>query len=103
MIVGLNSGASVRKLKGADRPINSQYARAEFLFNLDFVDYPIRKVYFEIYDYNTQSLSSNLQAGFTEEGCLKEYRYHNGVFHDLHILAMSRQDFYKCFEGFLCR
>lgn len=41
LIVGLNSDASVTKLKGPDRPVNSQESRAEVLGALAFVDYII--------------------------------------------------------------
>ena len=39
LIVGLNSDASVRKLKGPERPITSQDDRAEILSSLACVDY----------------------------------------------------------------
>lgn len=38
MVVGLNSDASVSRLKGQSRPINPQYARARLLAALSFVD-----------------------------------------------------------------
>jgi D-beta-D-heptose 7-phosphate kinase/D-beta-D-heptose 1-phosphate adenosyltransferase len=38
LVVGLNSDASVRRLKGAARPINSELARAEVLGALECVD-----------------------------------------------------------------
>ena len=41
LVVGLNSDASVRRLKGATRPINSQEDRAEVLCALGFVDYVV--------------------------------------------------------------
>jgi rfaE bifunctional protein nucleotidyltransferase chain/domain len=41
LVVGLNSDASVTRLKGAGRPINNQEARAELLGALAFVDYII--------------------------------------------------------------
>lgn len=41
LVVGLNSDASVKRLKGNDRPINSQEDRAELLSALEFVDYVI--------------------------------------------------------------
>ncbi|MCC8136721.1 MAG: bifunctional heptose 7-phosphate kinase/heptose 1-phosphate adenyltransferase [Clostridiales bacterium] len=41
LIIGLNSDDSVRRLKGASRPINSQSERAEVLCALEFVDYVI--------------------------------------------------------------
>jgi len=39
LIVGLNSDASVRKIKGERRPILSQADRAEILASLEMVDY----------------------------------------------------------------
>jgi rfaE bifunctional protein nucleotidyltransferase chain/domain len=39
LIVGLNSDASIRKLKGNARPINSQHERAYVLGGLSSVDY----------------------------------------------------------------
>jgi len=41
LVVGLNSDASVTKLKGPDRPVNSQESRSEVLGALAFVDYII--------------------------------------------------------------
>ena len=38
LIVGLNSDASVRRLKGADRPVQSEAARAQVLASLETVD-----------------------------------------------------------------
>jgi rfaE bifunctional protein nucleotidyltransferase chain/domain len=38
MIVGVNTDASVRQLKGPTRPVNSEYARARILAALGFVD-----------------------------------------------------------------
>ena len=41
LIVGLNSDASVKRLKGSDRPINSEYDRAYLLASLEVVDYVV--------------------------------------------------------------
>lgn len=41
LIIGLNSDASVKRLKGLDRPINSEQDRAELLCALEFVDYVV--------------------------------------------------------------
>lgn len=38
LIVGLNSDASVRRLKGPERPVNSEHARAQVLCGLSSVD-----------------------------------------------------------------
>jgi len=38
LVVGLNTDNSVRQLKGTDRPINNEYARAMMLAAMSFVD-----------------------------------------------------------------
>lgn len=68
------------------------YAGIKFIKEI-FQEYPVRKIYLTIYDYNKQSLQSNLSAGFTEEGCLKEYRYYDGKYWDMHFLAITRETF----------
>lgn len=39
LIVGINSDSSVKRLKGSERPINSEADRAEILASLNAVDY----------------------------------------------------------------
>lgn len=41
LVVGLNSDESVKRLKGSDRPLNQQQARAEVLAGLAFVDHVV--------------------------------------------------------------
>ncbi len=41
LIVGVNSDASVKRLKGLDRPVNSEQDRAEMLSALGFIDYVV--------------------------------------------------------------
>lgn len=67
---------------------------ASFIDEL-FAIYPLRKVYALVYDYNGASLQSNLQAGFVEEGVLRDYRYLGGSYHDCHVLALTREAFYE--------
>lgn len=38
LVIGLNTDASVQKLKGPNRPINDEYSRALLLASLSFVD-----------------------------------------------------------------
>ena len=66
-----------------------------------FRDYTLRKIYLTVYDYNRQSLLSNLHAGFHEEGCYKDYRYFYGKFWDMHLLAIDRDVFYQLHEKYL--
>ena len=37
MVIGINTDASVKKLKGPERPVNNEYARARILAALEFV------------------------------------------------------------------
>ncbi len=71
--------------------------------DLLFNTYPIRKVYSTIYEYNQQSLQSNLRFGFIKEGTLEKFRYHNGQYHNLHYLSLSRQQFEKVRSNFMRR
>lgn len=41
LVIGLNSDASIRRIKGPDRPVNSEYHRAMMLLALKAVDYVI--------------------------------------------------------------
>lgn len=65
-------------------------AALQFMDRL-FKAYPLRRLYSTIYDYNKESLRSNLDAGFEEEGALRDYRYYNGRYYDLHYLSMTRE------------
>ena len=41
LVVGVNSDASVRRLKGPTRPVNNEQDRAEMLSALGFIDYVV--------------------------------------------------------------
>lgn len=69
-------------------------AAATFLDRL-FACWPLRKVYLYVYDYNEASLRADLDAGFEQEGLLRDYRYLDGGWWDCHVLAMTRERFYE--------
>ena len=60
-----------------------------------FLRYPLRKLYSTVYEYNSESLQSNLAAGFEVEGMLKDYRYFNGRYYGLYYLSISKDKFEK--------
>lgn len=66
-----------------------------------FVEYPLRKVYFTVFDFNKASLESNLHAGFSEEAVLKKFKYYDGEYYDYHILSMERERFFEVFGNLL--
>ena len=68
------------------------------IISLDFIgflfkNYPYRRINCEVYSYNLESLNSLIQAGFEKTGVIREYRYYNGLFHDLVILTISRDHY----------
>ncbi len=76
LIVGLNSDASVKRLKGETRPINPQYDRAYLLAALECVDYVV------IFDEDTPyELIKIVQPDILVKG--GDYRYQNVVGSDI--------------------
>ena len=64
-----------------------------------FRKYPLRQIFISVFDYNKNSLEINRKGGFTEVGVLPDYRYSDGAYASLHILTMSRQDFYGRYKN----
>lgn len=56
-----------------------------------FDSYPLRKVYFHVYAYNADSMACARALAGQEECVLKEYHYHKGAYHDLHVFAVDRR------------
>ena len=63
----------------------------DYLFN----KYPLRRVFVSVFDYNEKSLDNNRKGGMREVAVLPEYRYMGGEYHSLHILTISREEFYQ--------
>lgn len=55
-----------------------------------FMNLPVRKVYMENYGYNARVAGMLRKVGLPEEGQLKENRFWNGEWWDLHIFALYR-------------
>jgi RimJ/RimL family protein N-acetyltransferase len=51
---------------------------------------PLRKVYLEVYGYNARVAEILRKFGLAEEGVLKEARFWDGSFWDVHIFAACR-------------
>jgi RimJ/RimL family protein N-acetyltransferase len=52
---------------------------------------PLRKVIMDVYGYNRPVLGMLRKIGFTEEGVLKEMRFWNDAYWDLHVFTLTRQ------------
>ena len=76
MIVGLNTDASVRRLKGSSRPVNDEYARAFVLAGLECVTAVV------LFDEDTPyNLIKKVQPDFLVKG--SDYKPDNIVGYDI--------------------
>lgn len=57
-----------------------------------FRSQPFRKVYMEVYEYNPEVAAMLRKAGFETEAVLKEDRFRDGRYWDLHVLAVYREN-----------
>jgi RimJ/RimL family protein N-acetyltransferase len=65
----------------------------DYLFN----HFPYRKIYAEAYEFNTESRSAVENAGFVEEGCLREHVWYGGRYWNLYKFAFYRSDWPKLY------
>jgi RimJ/RimL family protein N-acetyltransferase len=57
-----------------------------------FQNLPLRKVQMEVYGYNPAVLRMLHKVGFNDDGVLKGIRFWDGVYWDLHVLALYREN-----------
>ncbi len=65
------------------------------MLNYLFATYSLNQVFTTVFDYNQNSLQSNLKGGFKEVGILPNYRFYDGQYYSLHYLTMERENFKK--------
>lgn len=58
-----------------------------------FDNYPLRKLYAEVYGFNQESNATLQAAGIRPEAVLHEHLYWRGGYHDLLLYAVSREQF----------
>ena len=76
MVVGLNTDASVKRLKGPSRPVNDEFARAFVLAGLEFVSAVV------LFDEDTPyNLIKKVQPDFLVKG--SDYKPENIVGYDI--------------------
>lgn len=67
------------------------YTMCNYLFST----FGFRKIYAEIFEYNTASTKICMRNGFLEEGRLLNHRWYLNKYWDLIILALTRESFMK--------
>ncbi len=93
LMIGLNTDDSVRKLKGADRPVNPEYSRALLLAAMEFVDYVV--LFAEDTPYE---LINMVKPGVLVKG--KDYKIEEVVGHDIVTAAGGQVKTVDLVEGF---
>lgn len=63
--------------------------------NYLFTYYPIRKIYFNLFDYEKEKIKSIKKTGFTMVGKLNEHTFNNGKYRDVFFFELNREGFYK--------
>ena len=93
LVIGLNTDASVKRLKGPSRPVNDEKARAVVLAALEFVD---AVVFFE--EDTPYSLIKNVQPDVLVKG--KDYKAEDIVGYDIVVGKGGRVETIELVEGF---
>lgn len=68
-----------------------------YLFN----NFPLRKIYADIFDFNQSSLAFARQCGFVEEGYLKHHTFRAGAYRGLYTFALYRKECKETVELYL--
>lgn len=93
MVVGLNTDASVKHLKGPSRPVNDEYARAFVLAGLEFVSAVV------LFDEDTPyNLIKKVQPDFLVKG--SDYKPENIVGYDVVMAKGGKVVTVDLVEGF---
>ena len=68
-----------------------------------FKKYPLNRIFVSVFDYNKNSLKNNKKGGFEEVAVLPEYRFCGGEYYSLHILTISRNEFYGKYQKIISK
>ena len=93
LIIGLNTDASVRRIKGPSRPVNDEKARAVVLAALEFVD---AIMFFE--EDTPYNLIKNIQPDVLVKG--KDYKAEDIVGYDIVTNNGGKVETIELVEGF---
>ncbi len=62
------------------------------LLRFAFEELALNRVELEVYDYNPRAMRAYEKAGFRREGTRRQALYREGAFHDIHLLAILREE-----------
>jgi len=62
------------------------------MLDFGFGEMRLERVWLRVFDYNPRAVRSYEKAGFLREALLRHDRFHRGVHHDTHLMAIVRPD-----------
>jgi RimJ/RimL family protein N-acetyltransferase len=62
------------------------------LLAFSFGELRLERVWLDVYDFNAGARRMYERVGFTHEGTLRHAMFHDGAFHDIHVLAILRDE-----------
>ncbi len=62
------------------------------LLAFGFGELRLERIWLEVYDYNTRARRSYEKCGFVLEGTLRRAIYRRGEYHDVHLMAILREE-----------
>lgn len=57
-----------------------------------FDELNLNRVQLDVYDYNKRAIKSYEKVGFVHEGTRRQALFREGVYHDIHIMGLLRED-----------
>jgi RimJ/RimL family protein N-acetyltransferase len=62
------------------------------LLDFGFGELRLERIELEVFDYNRRAMRSYEKAGFATDAVLRHARYHHGAYHDVHVMAILRDE-----------
>jgi RimJ/RimL family protein N-acetyltransferase len=62
------------------------------IVDFGFGELRLERIFLHVFDYNARARRSYEKAGFAVDAILRHARFHHGVHHDVHLMAILRDD-----------
>ena len=59
-----------------------------------FEELNLHRVELEVYDFNPRAMRCYEKAGFRLEGTRRQAHFHQGAYHDVHLMGILRDEFH---------
>jgi RimJ/RimL family protein N-acetyltransferase len=89
------NGAAEMAIVITDKPSQGQGLGTDALnclLDFGFGELRLERIYLHVFDYNPRAMRSYEKAGFTTDAVLRHSRFHHGRHHDVHLMAILRDD-----------